>query len=290
MFEKKTSRIEFIITLIKIPLRIILNKLSKKHLKQYKPIANYSFDYISQTIAIDGIYEIKDLELINSFLLNKFPHVLKGTCVDIGANIGNHTLFYSKQFHNILSFEALPINFKLLEINTHNLKNVKIFNYALGLDNSTRDFFYDYRNLGGSSFNNINQDSLNKISLRTKKIDDLNLNSENITFIKLDVEGSEIEVIKGGLNTIKKTFPIIAFEQQKNDFHNGSSQVIDELKKIGYETFLVSKTKPIFVNSNHIFGKLITIIYSILFSQKKVLIKKKRFNADYYPMILAIKT
>lgn len=289
MFEKKTSRLEFIITLIKIPFRFFLNKLSQQHSKKYKPIANYSYDYISQTIAIDGIYEIKDLELINSFLLNKFPDVFKGTCLDIGANIGNHTLYYSKQFHNILSFEPLPINFKLLEINTHNLKNVKIFNSALGADNSIRDFFYDYRNLGGSSFNNINQDSLNKISVTTQKLDDLNLDSEHITFIKLDVEGSEIDVINGAINTITKTFPIIVFEQQKNDFHNETSKVIEKLKKIGYKKFLVSKSKPEYVNPKNIFGKLMIFFYSILFSQKKVLIEKKSFNADFYPMIVAIK-
>lgn len=289
MFEKKTSRIEFLITLIKIPLRFFLNKLSQSHLKKYQPIASYSYDYISQTIAIDGVYEIKDLELINSFLKNKFPDVLKGTCLDIGANIGNHTLFYAKYFNNIFSFEPLPMNFKLLEINTNDLKNVKIFNYAIGAENFSRDFFYDYRNLGGSSFKNINHDSLNKLSLPIKKLDDLNLDLVNVTFIKLDVEGSEIDVIKGGLNTIKKTFPIIAFEQQKNDFQNGTSKVIEELKKIGYKKFLVSKTKPIFVNTNNIFGKLITIFYSILFSQKKILIEKNNFNAEFFSMILAIK-
>lgn len=289
MFEKRISRTEFLITLIKIPLRFFLNKLSQTHLKKYQPIASYSYDYISQTIAVDGVYEIKELELINSFLKNKYPDVFKGTCLDIGANIGNHTLFYSKYFKNILSFEPLPMNFKLLEINTNDLKNVNIFNFAIGSENLNRDFFFDYRNLGGSSFNTNNDESLNKLSLPIRKLDDLNLDSENIAFVKLDVEGLEIDVIKGGLNTIKSNFPIIAFEQQKHTIENGSSEVIDYLKNIGYNKFYISKTKPVIINSNNFFGKLIIILYSIIFSQKKVLIKKENFEANFYPMILAIK-
>ena len=49
------------------------------------------------------------------------------------------------------------------------------------------------------------------------------------------------------------------------------------------------KTKPIFVNTNNFFGKLILIVYSIIFSQKKALIQNENFKADFYPMILAIK-
>ena len=60
---------------------------------------------------------------------------------DIGANIGNHTVYFAKKLNaeKIYSFEPMSINYKMLEKNIadNNIKNVKAYNIALGAENSS---------------------------------------------------------------------------------------------------------------------------------------------------------
>ena len=103
MFKYSISRKETLLTLLKYPLRHFLKKLAEVHFNQGKPqLSLYSLDYIGQTIMIDGIYEKRELELIEQWLLSKKPESFKGICLDIGASIGNHSVFYSKKFEKVL--------------------------------------------------------------------------------------------------------------------------------------------------------------------------------------------
>ena len=52
----------------------------------------------------------------------KFLSYFNGTVLDIGANIGNHSLFFSNYFYKVLSFEPHPKIFKVLAINTEDKK------------------------------------------------------------------------------------------------------------------------------------------------------------------------
>lgn len=85
------------------------------------------FVAISRAVAIDGVHELLELNLIKE----KFSEHLKDKDVlDIGANIGNHSIFLSKIAKNIFSFEPNPLIYSLLKINTLPFKNIKIFNYG----------------------------------------------------------------------------------------------------------------------------------------------------------------
>jgi len=55
--------------------------------------------------------------------------------------------------------------------------------------------------------------------------------------IKIDVEGNELNVLKGMKGTIQKSSPIILFETQKKEIFNGTSAVINYLKSIEYNKF-----------------------------------------------------
>ena len=44
--------------------------------------------------------------------------------IDIGANVGNHSVFFSKKFDKVLAFEPLPMALKLLKINTEKYSNI----------------------------------------------------------------------------------------------------------------------------------------------------------------------
>ena len=164
-------------------------------------------------------------------LLNKIKSLgLKGTYLDIGANLGNHTVYFSNftQAENIISFEPNPVIVKYLEKNcSTNCNNTKIFNFGLS---NKEDILYmndiDPNNCGSTR---IQEGGKTKIIVKT--VDQLGL--DNISLMKIDVEGFEKQVILGAIQTIKKNKPVIFTELATVSEFNQMSQLME---KLGYST------------------------------------------------------
>jgi FkbM family methyltransferase len=146
--------------------------------------------------------------------------------IDIGAHIGTFTLIMSKYLSNdykIFSFEPVFYDILTKNINDNNLDN-KVVLFKNGLSNKEENFTPFYLNLnehsgyGAFSFKKIQNDklkftdSLNSSSSGIKfyRLDDFNF--ENISFIKLDVEFFESEVLEGAVQTIFYNKPTILIE------------------------------------------------------------------------------
>jgi FkbM family methyltransferase len=288
-FQTKINRKDIFLTVLKYPVRFFLSKLSNIYLKKYNQIAHYSFEYVGQSIEIDGCYEIKELELVNSWLKRVKPDIFNGTCLDIGANIGNHSIFYSKNFNQVFAFELLPKNLELLKLNCSKFKNIKIFDFGLSDIDDKINFNFDPSNLGATSKLNLHGNNIKNISLPVKKLDDLEFDKSTVSFIKLDVEGSEIDVLNGGSKFLTEFKPVIVFEQHADDFQNNKSPVINLLKEKGYNKFFITKTSPTFLEQDNIISLILTFFISIIFGGKKNIIEKSKFKAKFYPMIIATK-
>ena len=283
----KISRQETLRTLLKLPLRKYLHILSNKYIDSDLPqLATYSFDYIGTTIAIDGVYEIRELDLIKDFLVEYHPNALKGSCLDIGANIGNHTVYFSKLFNKVLSFEPNPHSFKLLKVNTENYENILISNFGLSNSRRSATFFTSKSNIGGSG---LHGESVDEIQVQLETLDESNLNKENISFIKIDIEGHELQALDGGSNFFKEHSPIVAFEQHSHEFFQGESLVINKLKSFGYTSFYCIKTSPTYIKSFMPFKNIIRLLHHLIFGGSKLLVKLNRFEPDFYPLIIATK-
>ncbi len=283
----KISRQETLRTLLKLPLRKYLHILSNKYIDSDLPqLATYSFDYIGTTIAIDGVYEIRELDLIKDFLVEYHPNALKGSCLDIGANIGNHTVYFSKFFNKVLSFEPNPHSFKLLKVNTENYENILISNFGLSNSRRSATFFTSKSNIGGSG---LHGESVDEIQVQLETLDELNLNKENISFIKIDIEGHELQVLDGGSNFFKEYSPIVVFEQHSHEFFQGESLVINKLKSFGYTSFYCIKTSLTYIKSFMPFKNIIRLLHHLIFGGSKLLVKLNRFEPDFYPLIIATK-
>jgi len=133
---------------------------------------------------------------------------LTGKILDIGANIGNHTLMFKKYFPNteILSFEPLFYNYELLQKNVLPHQDVSIFKVALSdrhdilkINNNFQEF-----NSGAASVSDTGE------SVLAIPLDSLELTG--ISFLKIDVEGWEPQVIRGALKTIQQNRPKIWLE------------------------------------------------------------------------------
>ena len=138
--------------------------------------------------------------------------------VDIGANIGNHSLFFSKYLKcdHVYSFEPLADNVALFKKNLEQYKDkCTLFDVALGSQEDTKPLYMIYdKNFGGTSI--LQQENAFEVA-KTKVITLDSLHLEDISFMKIDVELLEVDVLKGAKDTVNRCQPMIMLE---NSFYH----------------------------------------------------------------------
>ncbi len=142
-------------------------------------------------------------------------------CVDIGCHHGiilGIMMRYCSQ-GRFFAFEPLPISYKYL-VKQFDMPNVEIYNMALSDTKGTAKFNYVVDNSAYSSLQKGQHLTSNKkvveITVETDLLDNIlasKLDSnQKVSFIKIDVEGAELQVLIGAKNVIKRDKPIIIFE------------------------------------------------------------------------------
>lgn len=139
------------------------------------------------------------------------------TCLDVGANVGTHTLFLSRIAKHVHAFEPwLPVRRKMLHaVEANGIVNVTVHPVGLADQNARLPFLIPTgRNLGTGEFVNRCRSSLPSAELEVVRGDEY-LRTHNVGpvgFIKIDVEGFETQVLKGLQHTIWTHRPIILME------------------------------------------------------------------------------
>ncbi|MDQ8040125.1 MAG: FkbM family methyltransferase, partial [Rickettsiella sp.] len=207
-------------------------------------------DAIGQEIVMYGLYEEKLLHyLFEKIFSNNDLHQFKRKqVIDGGANIGNHSLFFSRYFKNVIAFEPNPVALKLLDTNIflNKTENIQVIPFGLSNESNVLPFLEDSENLGGSGFN-FPKESLPTHQLRVEKGDILlkNMQTTPIALIKLDIEGHELNALQGLEQTINTHQPIILFEAGTSKGKNGSKAVFNYLSQHNYKYFYtVEEKKP----------------------------------------------
>lgn len=242
-------------------------------------------DSVSNSVQVTGLYESEILIPLFNILLKQF-NFTSTTAVDIGANIGNHTVFFSDFFKKVHSFEPNPMSYKLLSINTFFLKNVEVHNLGLADTSLKVNLSVLRKNIGGSSAVTDYSSGINH-QVNLIKLDEfLSNDSDHIALIKIDVEGMENPVLQGAANTIKKHLPIILFEQLKSSFENGLSITVQLLDNEGYYLYLLKESHY----SNNKWLKRLKRVPLMITSKslRYSLIRTDGIKPDDYPMIIAI--
>lgn len=198
-----------------------------------------------------GDYESEEIQMIQHFL--KADSVI----LDIGANIGWYSLHLaSKVPHGkVIAFEPIPKTFDYLKRNIalNNLKNIEIYNFGLSDKEEILDFYYDPKLTGATSLRNLHEDREKiKIKCEVKRMDDVVPKlTGKIDFIKCDVEGAEIFVIRGGIEIIKREKPVIFLEMLRKwaaKFGYHPNDIILILTEIGYNCYYAEDGKLININ------------------------------------------
>ena len=275
-----------------LPFRPILNnfnhRIAKKNIKSFPQMAIFSFDHIGLLINLDGRYEHDALDLIKDYILTSGCIDPTSCALDIGANIGNHALFFAEYFKHVFAFEPNPIAHKLLEINAIS-RNITPLNYGLSNKNCKMAFRVNASNIGGSKIleNNSDVSDGKVIDVDVRRLDDLiELADVNISLIKIDVEGHELSVLKGAKGIIEKDEPIILFEQGIDEISDGSSAVIDFVRSHGYRLLAIENR---FYIGEKFSLRLLSLLLKTAFGYQKILVDKAYFEKKHYEMIVAIK-
>lgn len=130
------------------------------------------------------------------------------TMIDIGANVGSHSIPLAKRLGDttrVYAFEAHPRVFQYLQANAklNRLTNLYLYPYALG------------EHEGEVRFTDLHTDDLNRVASETadapaicvpmRPLDSFECAHQPITLIKLDVEGYELFVLRGGEQALHHT-------------------------------------------------------------------------------------
>ena len=173
---------------------------------------------------------------------------------DVGANIGWYTLNILLKHKGtfVYSFEPIKSSYHYMVKNLalNNQDTDKAYNFGLSDENKMVKFYFDIKCTTASSMANLREDNDTVMEkCEVKKLDDFvsSIPSlEKVDLIKCDVEGAELPVFKGAMETIKKYKPIVFSEilrkwSKKFGYH--PNDIINLFRSIDYECYVINNDK-----------------------------------------------
>jgi FkbM family methyltransferase len=197
-------------------------------------------------VAFFGSYEPELRDIMRAVLPNA------GVAIDVGANVGWHTLLMARQVGpqgRVIAIEPNPSTCEQLRQNVrlNKLRQVEIGPYAVADSERMVDFYGLSADDPGSASSHIVSDS----TARTSRVNCRTLDAiasehqlERIDLLKIDVEGFEWPVLQGGERTIANFRPYILFEFDSAYAGRGGGtprQFEDFFRQHGYSLFSVGR-------------------------------------------------
>jgi FkbM family methyltransferase len=230
----------------------------------------------SLRLSVHPVFEPFETSIIRKYV-KKGDYVL-----DLGANIGYYTLIMSKIVGDkgkVFAFEPDENNFNLLKksVETNNLKNVVLFKKGVADYNGTATLYLEKLN---SAHHMIHKPKNEKEIAGTSKIEIVKIDDvikDKISFIKMDVEGSEAKAIKGMGKTLLKNKSITLITEFAPEMISNSGEIpetyLENLKSCGFKI----------LNLNEDTNKLEEI------NIKQILNKHGRDKEKFFTNLLCIK-
>ena len=236
------------------------HKIKKPILKEinigehnFKILLNPRNDLIEELI-----YNNNKLEPQVSDLIKKYSNK-NNFFIDVGSNVGYHSLYASSFFKKVIAFEPVPEVFRQFKesIILNGFNNVFAYNLACSSKNGKSYIRFKNGAHGGAALRKYKTSDC--ISINTVSLDNfLKKGDCKLSLIKIDVEGHEFHVIKGMKKTIKKHKPTIIMEFIPAILNetkpNQDISLLNYLSK-DYKFIDIEKKRPIKDLKNYVFHK-----------------------------------
>ena len=203
---------------------------------------------------------LKDSISLQMLLPEYEPYVKKNlllnegdTFVDVGSHIGTYAIRASKIVGSrglVVAIEPDPENFAILTRNIalNNLQNVQAFNFAAWSQKDKLRLFFGESTTANSVSNDWGR---GYVWVQAMSLDEIlhGLNIAKVDFVKIDVEGAELDVLKGFTGFMEKNKPCIIveiWEEDKTRFEEIRAFVEEkkyDMERIGPNYYLITRTK-----------------------------------------------
>ena len=196
---------------------------------------------ISTELKIFGSHEPLNTKILSKIIKTGM------TCLDIGGNIGYYVLLERQLVGDkgkVVAIEPVKRNYEFLQQNIalQNVSNISTYNFACGNKNGTVPFVIDRESNGcwivpdGVKNPDPSRGTITNVPIRIldEFIEEISLNE--LDFIRMDVEGFELNILKGLKQSLEKFKPIISFELHKNFLGvDGTREIFELLDKLDYK-------------------------------------------------------
>jgi FkbM family methyltransferase len=212
-------------------------------IKLYVPKYKYKF-YCPANVDDFKNMTIREAEIIEYFCPKENDLV-----IDVGAHLGRYSLISSNQVGKkgkVISIEANPLVFEKLKknIDLNKSTNIISLNYAVYSEKTRIKLFSPNEGLKNTIYNTIvsnrtkserftevNADTLDNI------LNSIGIKTDKVNWIKIDVEGAELEVLKGAHNILSKSKDIAILIEIHNlaEGRNLYENIMDLLKTYNFK-------------------------------------------------------
>jgi len=158
----------------------------------------------------------------------------ESNCVDVGASGGKFLIHFQRHAprgHHV-AFEPIPEAAKALQ---RRFPNVRVYDIALSDSTGETEFNYVVSNPGYSGLRPRSyprpDERIDRLKVKTERLDQVLEASRKIDFIKVDVEGAELQVFRGAIQTLKTYRPFVLFEHGRGaaDYYGTTPEMIYDL-------------------------------------------------------------
>ena len=209
-----------------------LHEKRAEYLAKYPQLCCLAFDHIGILVAVQGRMDDAFLDWVDETF---GADLADKTVLDVGANIGNHTLAFAKMAKNVIAFEPQDTIHELCVLNARHADNIEVF--KLGASDKAATVHAAVRRDAHGSTRITDDPGADEIatSFEVAPLDAfMKDRSDHIGLIKIDVEGHEPQALRGAQATIERHRPVIIIEQDRAVIEDGTSPAIDMLRSYGY--------------------------------------------------------
>jgi FkbM family methyltransferase len=152
------------------------------------------------------------------------------TVIDVGANLGLHSVLFDTLAARVVAFEPHPLLHNALRRTIGGLRHTSLVECALADFDGIAPFVIEGDHTAGA----LSSDGEPVV---VRRLDDV-LRGDPVHFMKIDVEGHEIGVLRGAEKTIRRDMPIIVYEQLRR----AGSAAHGFLHSLGYQFRAITRS------------------------------------------------